>query len=99
MLEERFMNTEAETIQIRTQGTCCRVIQISILENKIKNVQFMGGCHGNTQGIAKLVEDMEIDTVIEKLKGIQCGDKPTSCPDQLAQGLILYKQSKQNAKV
>jgi len=93
------MNTEAETIQIRTQGTCCRVIQISILENKIKNVQFMGGCHGNTQGIAKFVEDMEIDTVIEKLKGIQCGDKPTSCPDQLAQGLILYKQSKQNAKV
>ena len=91
------MNTE--TIQIRTQGTCCRMIQISILEDRIKNVQFMGGCHGNTQGIAKLVEDMKIDTVIEKLKGICCGDKPTSCPDQLAQGLMLYKQSKQNAEV
>lgn len=91
------MNTE--TIQIRTQGTCCKMIQISILENKIKEVQFMGGCHGNTQGIAKLVEDMDINTVIEKLRGICCGDKPTSCPDQLAQGLMLYKQSKQNAEV
>lgn len=91
------MNNNAETIQLRTNGTCCRVIDVTIQDFKIVSVQFYGGCHGNTQGIAKLVEGMHIDTVIEKLQGIRCGDKESSCPDQLAQGLAIYKNAKLNA--
>lgn len=91
------MSMEAETIQFRTQGTCCRLMQVVIQDEKILSVQFMGGCHGNLQGISKLVEGMTIDAVVEKLQGIKCGDKSTSCPDQLAQGLLLYKQSRQGA--
>jgi len=59
----------------------------------IKSVKFLGGCHGNTQGIAKLVEGMKIDDVIEKLEGTDCGGRGTSCPDQLARAL---KEAKKN---
>lgn len=70
-----------------TQGTCSRKIYIEIEENKIKNVSFVGGCSGNLQGISKLVEGMMVEDVIARLKGIRCGFKPTSCPDQLASAL------------
>lgn len=93
------MNNKPETIQLRTQGVCCRMMQITIQDNKILSAEFFGGCNGNLQGISKLIKDMDIDEVIKRLKGIQCGDKPTSCPDQLAQGLILYKNSKQKVSV
>ncbi len=93
------MINEPETIQLRTQGICCRMIQVTIQDNKILSAEFFGGCNGNLQGISKLIKGMDIDAVIEKLKGIQCGDKPTSCPDQLAQGLALYKSSKQKTSV
>ena len=53
----------------------------------MKNVQFYGGCHGNTQGVAALAKGMKVEDVIERLQGIRCGMKPTSCPDQLAKCL------------
>lgn len=72
----------------KTKGTCAREIQFEISEdNKLTNVCFVGGCSGNTQGIAKLVEGMDAKEVIRRLEGVKCGSKSTSCPDQLAKAL------------
>lgn len=71
----------------KTKGTCSQTIDFDVVDGKVKNVKFFGGCNGNLQGIAKLVEDMPVDEVISKLEGIKCGFKNTSCPDQLAQAL------------
>ena len=73
--------------EYKTKGTCSQRILFEIDDNKLKNVQFIGGCNGNLQGISKLVEGMDVDAVIEKTEGIHCGMKPTSCPDQLARAL------------
>ncbi len=70
-----------------TSGTCSRQIHFSIDNGIISNVRFQGGCHGNLQGIGKLVEGMKAEEVIQRLSGISCGGKPTSCPDQLATAL------------
>ncbi|MDE6199693.1 MAG: TIGR03905 family TSCPD domain-containing protein [Muribaculaceae bacterium] len=70
-----------------TSGTCSRAIDIEITDGIISSVAFTGGCHGNTQGIAALVVGQKPAHVIERLKGIRCGAKPTSCPDQLAAAL------------
>ena len=56
-------------------------------EKKVHNVKFIGGCSGNTQVIAKLVEGMDANEVIDRLEGVKCGSKPTSCPDQLTKAL------------
>lgn len=71
----------------KTNGTCSQAIDFDVVDGKVTNVKFMGGCNGNTQGICKLVEGMPVDEVISKLEGIKCGFRPTSCPDQLAQAL------------
>lgn len=80
--------------EYQTKGTCSRSILFDVEDGKVKNVQFIGGCHGNLQGIGKLVEGMEIDDVISRIEGIHCGMKSTSCPDQLAQALKLAKNNK-----
>ena len=67
-----------------TKGTCSSSIDIEMDGNVIKSVIFTGGCNGNLQGISKLVEGMSAEDAISRLKGIKCGFKPTSCPDQLA---------------
>ena len=74
-----------------TQGTCSRQITFDVVDNKLTNVRFLGGCSGNTQGVSKLVEGMDIDEVIKRPDGILCGARPTSCPDQLARALKQYK--------
>ena len=69
----------------KTKGTCAAAIEIELNENNvIENVRFIGGCKGNTQGISALVKGMKAEDVIARLKGIRCGNKSTSCPDQLA---------------
>lgn len=73
--------------EYRTQGTCSQKIFFEIEDNKLKNVQFLGGCNGNLKGIGSLVEGMNIDDVIARLEGTTCGFKSTSCPDQLAKAL------------
>lgn len=78
-------------VQYKTSGTCSSAITFDIKDNKLNGVQFTGGCHGNLQGISKLVEGMDIDDVITRLEGIRCGSKKTSCPDQLACALKAYK--------
>ena len=71
-----------------TRGVCSRKIDFEIEEGIVKNVRFLGGCNGNLQGIGKLVEGMTIEEVIEKLEGVNCNGKGTSCPDQLANALL-----------
>ena len=71
----------------KTKGVCSREINFEVEDNKVKNVQFVGGCSGNTQGVARLIDGMDIDEAISRIEGIQCGFRPTSCPDQLARGL------------
>ena len=76
------------TYNYRTRGTCSRAISFDIDENNIvTNIRFDGGCHGNTQGVAKLADGKKAEDIISLLSGIRCGFKPTSCPDQLAQAI------------
>ena len=79
-----------ETISYQTYGICCKVINVIIDNDKIKDIEFIGGCQGNLRGIRSLVIGMNINDVIAKLKGIDCNQKGTSCPDQLATCLIQY---------
>lgn len=74
-------------ITYKTKGVCSRTIHIEEENGIIKKVRFEGGCSGNTQGVAALVKGMPVDEVIDRLKGIRCGFKNTSCPDQLAEAL------------
>ena len=76
-----------------TRGTCSRKILFDIRDGKVRDVRFIDGCSGNTQGVAALVEGMDVDEVIARLKGITCGRKPTSCPDQLARALEAAKNA------
>lgn len=75
------------TINYQPRGTCSRQMTIEVEDGVVKSFQVVGGCHGNLQGIGKLVEGMKVEEVIRRLDGIRCGMKPTSCPDQLAQAL------------
>ena len=79
-------------IQYKTQGTCSQIIEVTADDNDvIQRVAFLGGCHGNLQGISRLVTGQKIDDVIKRLDGIRCGTKMTSCPDQLCQALKKLK--------
>ena len=74
-------------IEYQPKGVCSRHMRIEVEDGVVKSLQVQGGCHGNLQGISKLVEGMKVQEVIERLEGIHCGMKPTSCPDQLARAL------------
>lgn len=77
-------------MKYKTTGVCARTIDIEMDGTKVKNVRFNGGCNGNGQGIGALVSGMEASEVINRCKGIKCGMKTTSCPDQLARALEEY---------
>ncbi len=83
------------TYTYTTKGTCSRSIDVELEGNIIKSVVFLGGCHGNLQGISKLVEGMSAEEAIKRLRGICCGSKPTSCPDQLSIALEEAMQAQQ----
>ena len=78
----------------KTRGVCSSAIEIAIEDGIIKRVKYHGGCSGNTQGVAALVAEMKVEDAIERLSGIRCGFKNTSCPDQLSQALREYLSSK-----
>ena len=83
-----------KSFDYRTRGVCSRGIHIEVDENNIiTSVRFQGGCMGNTQGVARLAEGRKVDDVIALVKGIDCGAKGTSCPDQLACALEEMKKS------
>ena len=71
----------------KTHGVCSQEIRFDVEDNIIKKVDFIGGCAGNSQGVARLVEGMGVDEAIAKLEGIKCGHRSTSCPDQFAKAL------------
>ncbi len=89
----------SEIINYNTTGTCCSNMRVEIDNEIIKNVEFMGGCNGNLQGIRNLIIGMNINEVIKKLKGIRCASKPTSCPDQLSVCLEEYIKQKSKTTV
>ena len=74
-------------IEYKTKGTCSRMIILDIEDGVVTDCSFVGGCAGNTAGVASLVKGMKTEEVVAKLKGIKCGFKPTSCPDQLAKAI------------
>ena len=74
-------------IEYKTSGTCSRAISVEIDDGIITDCSFYGGCSGNTQGVAALVKGMRIEEAIKRLKGIKCGMRTTSCPDQLSKAL------------
>ena len=80
------------------KGTCSKQMEVDLEDGVIKDVRVLGGCNGNLQGISKLVEGMDIDTVIERLDGIHCGMKETSCPDQLSIALEKALEKEKDAK-
>lgn len=77
-------------MKYQTNGTCSREINFEVVDGKLHNVSYLGGCNGNLQGVSALVEGMDVHEAIAKLKGIKCGFKQTSCPDQLARALEKY---------
>ena len=82
-----------ETYTYKTRGTCSREITITVESDTVISVRFLGGCNGNTKGVAALTEGMKIDDVIAKLEGINCNGRGTSCPDQLAKALRQIKEN------
>lgn len=76
----------------KTRGTCAREILFDIEEGKVRNIRFIGGCMGNTQGVALLAEGRDAEELIQLLKGVDCQGRGTSCPDQLAKALEAYQQ-------
>ncbi|KPU44829.1 TSCPD domain protein [Oxobacter pfennigii] len=74
-------------LEYKMQGVCAEKIDIDVSDGIVRRVEFKSGCDGNLQGISKLIEGMKVEDVIEKLKGIKCGRKSTSCPDQLSKAL------------
>lgn len=92
-------DNRTETIEYMSQGTCCKVMQVALCDGVIKDVDFIGGCAGNLEAIKQLIKGMSINDVVAKLKGIKCGAKATSCPDQLAVCLTQYLSQKETSKV
>ncbi len=82
------------TFTYKTNGVCARQIEITVENDIVTKAKFLGGCAGNTQGVSRLVEGLPVEQVISKLKGIRCGFKATSCPDQLATALSQYMNDK-----
>lgn len=80
-------------MQFKTSGVCSKQIDFELDGDVIQSVQFTGGCNGNLSGIGALVEGMNVDDAINKLSGIKCGPRSTSCPDQLSKALTEAKQA------
>ena len=75
------------TISYRPKGVCSQLFSIEVEDGVIQSVQVLGGCNGNLQGISSLLKGMKVEEAVERLEGIRCGMRPTSCPDQIAQAL------------
>lgn len=86
------------TIQYKTKGVCSKQMNVTVDEGVVKSVEIIGGCHGNLQGISRLVEGMKGEDAVERMKGIRCGYKDTSCPDQLAKAISIAMAEEEKAK-
>lgn len=81
-------------MHFKPTGVCAIGIDFEVIDGKVSGVKFTGGCDGNHKGLAALIEGMKVDEAIERLSGITCGPRNTSCPDQLAEGLKAYKEGR-----
>lgn len=88
-----------EVITYIPKGVCSKQMTIKIENDIIKDVKIVGGCPGNSLGVSILCKDRNIDEVIEKLSGIKCGFKNTSCPDQISKALLEFKNEKQKVQI
>ena len=88
-----------DVVQFQPRGVCCKMMNFKIKDDILIETDFMGGCNGNLKGIGVLVKGMNINEIIQKLQGLPCGVRPTSCPDQLTKGLVAYIEAKQGATV
>ena len=86
------------TITYRPKGVCSRLMQVEVEDGIIRKVEVKGGCSGNLQGISRLVKGMKAADAIERMQGISCGGKPTSCPDQLAKALTIALAEEEKRK-
>ena len=87
------------TIQYKTKGVCSRQMNVRLDdEGVVESVEIIGGCHGNGQGVARLVEGMRAEEAIQKMAGIRCAYKPTSCPDQLSKALTVALREQEKRK-
>ncbi len=87
------------TIQYKTKGVCSRQMNVRLDdEGVVESVEIIGGCHGNGQGVARLVEGMRAEEAIKKMAGIRCAYKPTSCPDQLSKALTVALREQEKRK-
>ena len=93
------MNEKSEIIQYKTTGTCCQRMFVQVENGIVADAEFLGGCNGNLQGIRRLIKGMPVQEVVARLKGVDCGGKGTSCPDQLARCLEEYLAQKQPAAI
>ena len=73
--------------KFKTNGTCAREVSFDVVDGKVYNIEFLGGCHGNTQGVSALAEGRDVEEIIRLLDGINCRGRGTSCPDQLSKAL------------
>ena len=85
-------NCGVRTIVAQPEGVCCQAIELKLFGDEIAEVNFYGGCSGNLKGIAALCRGQKVSEVLQRLSGITCGPKCTSCPDQLAQLLAAVQQ-------
>lgn len=85
-----------DVVQYQPQGVCAKLMQIKIKDDILLDAEFIGGCNGNLRGIAILVKNMNINDVILKLKGLPCGSRTTSCPDQLTKGIEAYIKARES---
>ena len=83
-----------DEVRFAPEGVCSKLMSLKVKDGKILEMETVGGCSGNLKGIGSLIIGMDIDEVINRLEGIPCGARPTSCPDQLSICLKLYKDAK-----
>ena len=83
-----------DVVRFAPQGVCSKLFNLKIKDNTIIELETIGGCSGNLSGISNLVKGMKVNDVINKLQGLPCGSRPTSCPDQIAQCLQMYVNEK-----
>ena len=92
-------NNGIDEVRFMPQGVCSKLMILKIKDNKIMEMETVGGCSGNLKGIGSLVIGMDVNEVIKRIQGIPCGSRPTSCPDQLSVCLSLYLQEKSKVAV
>lgn len=89
----------ADEVRFQPSGVCSKLMVLKIKDNKIINMETVGGCSGNLKGIGSLVIGMDVNEIIKRVQGIPCGSRPTSCPDQLSIALKLYLEQKSKVAV